>query len=64
MLITPAKTAGVKRVVATAPVMHGTGNINAKTLVAMDLAEQMRSMPWEEHRPLPLFPTEQKKFAL
>ncbi len=38
MLITPAKTAGVKRVVATAPVMHGTGNINAKTLVAMDLA--------------------------
>lgn len=38
MLITPAKVAGVKRVVATAPVAHGTGNINYKTLVAMDLA--------------------------
>ena len=38
MLITPAKVAGVKRVVATAPVVHGTGNINYKTLVAMDLA--------------------------
>ncbi|MDO4869723.1 MAG: histidinol dehydrogenase [Bacillota bacterium] len=38
MLITPAKVAGVKRVVATAPVVHGTGDINYKTLVAMDLA--------------------------
>ena len=38
MLITPAKVAGVKRVVATAPVAHGTGSINYKTLVAMDLA--------------------------
>ncbi len=38
MLITPAKVAGVKRVVATAPVVHGTGSINYKTLVAMDLA--------------------------
>lgn len=38
MLITPAKVAGVKRVVATAPVVHGTGSINEKTLVAMDLA--------------------------
>ncbi len=38
MLITPAKVAGVKRVVATAPVVHGTGSINAHTLVAMDLA--------------------------
>ena len=38
MLITPAKVAGVKRVAATAPVVHGTGKINYKTLVAMDLA--------------------------
>ena len=38
MLITPAKVAGVKRVVATAPVVHGSGDINHKTLVAMDLA--------------------------
>ena len=38
MLITPAKVAGVGRVVATAPVVHGTGSINYKTLVAMDLA--------------------------
>ena len=38
MLITPAKVAGVKRVVATAPVVHGTGSIHYKTLVAMDLA--------------------------
>ncbi len=38
MLITPAKAAGVGRVVATAPVVHGTGSINYKTLVAMDLA--------------------------
>ena len=38
MLITPAKVAGVGRVVATAPVVHGTGNIHYKTLAAMDLA--------------------------
>ncbi len=38
MLITPAKVAGVGRVAATAPVVHGTGSIHYKTLVAMDLA--------------------------
>ena len=38
MLITPAKVAGVKRVAATAPVVHGTGDIHYKTLVAMDMA--------------------------
>ena len=38
MLITPAKVAGVKRVAACAPVVHGTGDIHYKTLVAMDLA--------------------------
>ena len=38
MLITPAKVAGVSRVCATAPVVHGTENIHYKTLVAMDLA--------------------------
>ena len=38
MLITPAKVAGVERVAATAPVVHGTGSIHYKTLVAMDLA--------------------------
>lgn len=38
MLITPAKVAGVKRVVTCSPVAHGTGEINYKTLVAMDLA--------------------------
>ena len=38
MLITPAKAAGVKRVVATAPVVHGTDSIHYKTLVAMDIA--------------------------
>ena len=38
MLITPAKVAGVGRVCATAPVVHGTGSIHYKTLVAMDLA--------------------------
>lgn len=38
MLITPAKVAGVERVVACAPVVHGTGKIHYKTLVAMDLA--------------------------
>lgn len=38
MLITPAKVAGVPRVAATAPVVHGTGSIHYKTLVAMDLA--------------------------
>ncbi len=38
MLITPAKVAGVKRVAACAPVVHGTGDIHYKTLAAMDLA--------------------------
>ena len=38
MLITPAKVAGVNRVCATAPVVHGTASIHYKTLVAMDLA--------------------------
>lgn len=38
MLITPAKVAGVKRIAAASPVAHGTGHINAHTLVAMDLA--------------------------
>lgn len=38
MLITPARVAGVGRVVATAPVMHGTGKIHPRTLAAMDLA--------------------------
>ena len=38
MLITPAKVAGVDRVCAAAPVVHGTGSIHYKTLVAMDLA--------------------------
>ena len=38
MLITPAKVAGVKRIAATAPVVHGTGEIHYKTLVAMDIA--------------------------
>lgn len=38
MLITPAKVAGVPRVCATAPVVHGTESIHYKTLVAMDLA--------------------------
>lgn len=38
MLITPAKVAGVSRIAATAPVVHGTGSIHYKTLVAMDLA--------------------------
>ena len=38
MLATPAKAAGVKRITACAPVVRGTGHINARTLVAMDLA--------------------------
>lgn len=38
MLITPAKVAGVHRVTACSPVVHGTGDIHYKTLVAMDLA--------------------------
>ena len=38
MLIIPAKEAGVKRVVACSPVEKGTGKINPKTLVAMDIA--------------------------
>jgi len=38
MLVTPAVVAGVKRIAACAPVVHGTGDIHYKTLVAMDLA--------------------------
>ncbi len=38
MLITPAKEAGVQRVVSCSPVMRGTDKMNPKTLVAMDLA--------------------------
>lgn len=38
MLITPARVAGVGRIAAAAPVVHGTGSIHYKTLVAMDLA--------------------------
>lgn len=38
MLITPAKAAGVKRVVACAPAGKGTESIHYKTLAAMDLA--------------------------
>ena len=38
MLLTPAKAAGVERICATAPVVHGTKEIHYKTLVAMDLA--------------------------
>ena len=38
MLVTPAKVAGVARVCAAAPVVHGTGSIHYKTLAAMDLA--------------------------
>ncbi len=38
MLATPATAAGVKRITACSPVVRGTGHINAKTLVAMDLA--------------------------
>ena len=41
MLIIPAKEAGVKRVVACSPVEKGTGKINPKTLVAMDIAGRM-----------------------
>lgn len=38
MLIIPARVAGVKRVVACSPSVKGTGEINHKTLVAMDVA--------------------------
>lgn len=38
MLITPARVAGVRRIVACSPAVHGTGSIHYKTLVAMDLA--------------------------
>ncbi len=38
MLITPARVAGVKRICACSPVRKGTDRIQAKTLVAMDLA--------------------------
>ena len=38
MLIIPAKVAGVRRVVACAPTMRGTGSIHPATLVAMHLA--------------------------
>lgn len=38
MLTIPAKVAGVKRVVCCSPAVKGTGIINYKTLVAMDIA--------------------------
>ncbi|HHW94479.1 MAG TPA: histidinol dehydrogenase [Mogibacterium sp.] len=38
MLIIPAKVAGVKRVVVCSPTVKGTGSIDYKTLVAMDIA--------------------------
>ena len=38
MLITPAKVAGVGRICAASPVVHGTSSIDNKTLVAMDIA--------------------------
>lgn len=38
MLATPAKVAGVKRVVACSPTMKGSNKINPATLVAMDIA--------------------------
>ena len=38
MLITPAKVAGVRRIVACSPTVRGTSKIHYKTLVAMDLA--------------------------
>ncbi len=38
MLVTPAKVAGVSRVVACSPADRTTGKINPKTLVAMDVA--------------------------
>ena len=38
MLIIPAKVAGVKRVCACSPTMKNSGEINPKTLVAMDIA--------------------------
>lgn len=38
MLAIPARTAGVKRVVACSPVMKGTGSIHPKTLAALSVA--------------------------
>lgn len=38
MLITPAKVAGVKRLVACSPTMKNSNKINPATLVAMDIA--------------------------
>ncbi len=38
MLIIPAKVAGVRRVCACSPTMKNSGDINPKTLVAMDIA--------------------------
>ena len=38
MLITPAKAAGVGRICAASPVVHGTSSVDSKTLVAMDIA--------------------------
>ena len=38
MLIIPAKVAGVKRIAACSPCVGGTGRIDSKTLVAMDIA--------------------------
>ena len=37
MLTIPAKAAGVKRITACSPSVKGTGSINPKTLVAMDI---------------------------
>lgn len=38
MLGIPAKTAGVKRLIACSPCVRGTGKVHPKTLVAMDIA--------------------------
>lgn len=38
MLVAPAKAAGVRRVAACSPIARGTNRINARTVVAMDLA--------------------------
>lgn len=38
MLATPAKVAGVKRIIACSPPVHGTNTIHPSTLVALDLA--------------------------
>ena len=38
MLITPAKVAGVSRICAASPVVHGAASVDKKTLVAMNIA--------------------------